>query len=311
MIISASRRTDIPRFFSPWFFHRLQEGFVLVRNPMNPRRISRVSLDPAVVDGLVLWTKDPTPMLGGLAALDPYAYYFQFTLTAYGPDVEPRLHPKAEGVIPAFRRLADRIGPDRVIWRYDPIFLSARYSADFHRRSFESLARQLAPHTRQCIISFLDEYRNTRRNMAGLSLQPFGPEQQRALAADLAAIARGFGLAVNTCAEALDLSDCGIGRAHCIDGALLSRLAGCPLDLRRDPGQRPACGCVQSIDIGAYDTCPGGCLYCYANHSPRLLQTRLARHDPAGALLTGTVGPEDRVTERRMTSCRQTQLSFL
>ena len=175
MIISASRRTDIPRYFSAWFFRRLQEGFVLVRNPMNPRCISRISLDPAVVDGLVLWTKDPTPMLGGLAALDPYAYYFQFTLTAYGPDVEPRLYPKAEGVIPAFRRLADRIGPDRVIWRYDPIFLSARYSADFHRRSFESLAR----------------------------------------------------------------------------------------------------------------------------------------HDPAGALLTGTVGPEDRVTERRMTSCRQTQLSFL
>ena len=173
MIVSASRRTDIPAFYSRWFFNRLREGYVLVRNPAAPRRISRISLGPEDVDGIVFWTKNPAPMLDKLDLLREYAYYFQFTLTPYGREVESGLPSKNQVILPAFQRLADKVGPERVIWRYDPIFLSRTYTLDHHLRTFEKMARRLAPFTNKCIISFLDYYHDTARKMADLELLPF------------------------------------------------------------------------------------------------------------------------------------------
>lgn len=310
MIISASRRTDIPAYFADWFFNRLEAGFVLVRNPMNPHQVSRVALTPDVVDGFVFWTKNPAPMLGRLGALRNYPFYFQFTLTAYGRDVEPGLPGKGEALVPTFVRLAEVIGPERVIWRYDPIFLSETYTADYHLRWFEQLTRRLSPYTRRCTISFLDFYRGTEKRMAGLKLLPFPAEAQGALARRLAEIAHGYGLAVDTCAEAMDLSACGIGHAHCIDGALLSRLGGVPLAASPDKNQRPACGCAESIDIGAYNTCRNGCRYCYANYTPAAIAANAARHDPRSPMLIGKVGEGDRVTERKMASLRVEQITL-
>lgn len=308
MIISASRRTDIPTYYSEWFLNRIRDGYVYVRNPMNAHQISRISLLPDVVDGIVFWTKNPIPMLEKLDLLNDYMYYFQFTLNSYGPDVERNVPSKEQVVIPAFQRLSDMIGPERVIWRYDPIFLSQTYTADHHIRAFEKMAKQLSPYTKKCTISFLDFYRNTQNNIAPLAPLDFPPQEQERVAKNIAEIAHSYGLQVETCAEWLDLEQYGIEHARCIDDRLFSRLLGCPLDIKKDKNQRLECGCVESLDIGAYNTCHNGCRYCYANHSDKAILTNGENHDPTSPLLIGTVGPDDKITERKMHLYRVDQM---
>lgn len=309
MIISVSRRTDIPACHADWFFRRLQEGFVLVRHPMNPRRVSRVRLSPDVVDGFVFWTKNPLPMLERLSLLKEYAYYFQFTLTPYGRDAEPGLPSKRDVLIPAFRKLSSLLGRHRVIWRYDPVFLSRTYTFEYHVRWFERLAALLAPCTEKCVISFLDFYRDTRSSMASLGLRNFPPEMQENLVGKLADAAHAYGLRVESCAENMDLSRFGIAHGRCVDADLIGRTGNVSLKVNRDGNQRPACGCAQSIDIGAYGSCRQGCLYCYAG-AGRAGEEGQNSDSP---LLIGTLHREDVVTDRVMHSCahRPRHLSLL
>ncbi len=308
MIISASRRTDIPAFHSDWFMERIKAGYVYVRNPMNPHQISHISLSPEMVDGIVFWTKDPTPMIPRLDALKDYMYYFQFTITSYGTDVERNIPIKDKVIIPAFQRLSDLIGPERVIWRYDPIFLNETYTLDYHFHHFEKLAERLSPYTRKCTISFLDFYRDTAKKMAALSPRILSAEQQERSAKILAEIAHSYGLRIDTCAEGIELQRYGIEHARCIDDRLFERLLQCSLDVKKDRSQRPKCGCIESVDIGAYDTCYNGCLYCYADHGKKTLRADNVKNDPDAPLLTGEIGPEDKITRRKMLSCRVTQL---
>lgn len=308
MIISASRRTDIPTYYSDWLLNRIKAGYVYVRNPMNVHQISQISLSPDVVDGIVFWTKNPIPMLDKLDALKDYMYYFQFTLNSYGADVERNIPSKSKVIVPAFQRLSDLIGPDRVIWRYDPIFLSETYTMDYHIRYFEELAKRLSPYTKKCTISFLDFYRNTEKNISALAPSRFSAEQQEQLAKSIAEIAHSYGLRVDTCAEEIELHQYGIEHARCIDDRLLEQLVQCPLNVKKDKNQRLECGCIESLDIGAYNTCRNGCRYCYANHSEKAVGTNSGKHDPDSPLLIGEVGPEDKITERKMFSCKVDQL---
>lgn len=310
MIISASRRTDLPCFYAEWLVNRLQAGFVWVRNPMNGHQVSEVSLSPEVVDGLVLWTKNPLPLLSHLEALPDCPYYFQFTLTPYAKVLEPGLPEKQSVLIPAFQALAKRLGRERVIWRYDPIFFSPRYTAEVHVQCFARMAAQLAGYTEECTVSFLDYYRNTARRMRLHRVVQETAAERFDLMARFAEIAQRYGLALTTCAETQDFSALGIGHAHCIDKERLERLGGVSLKLVKDKHQRPACGCVESIDIGAYHSCVNGCAYCYATSSRARAQKNRQLHDPTSPLLFGSLGPEDVVKPRRMTSCRQAQLSL-
>ena len=310
MIISASRRTDIPTYYSEWFINRIKEGYVLVRNPMNAHQISKISLDPDIVDGIVFWTKNPIPMLDKLDRLQDYTYYFQFTLNSYGQDVEAHVPSKQNAIVPAFKKLSDQIGPDRVIWRYDPIFLNDKYTPEYHLRYFEQLAKILHSYTKKCTFSFIDMYRNTEKNVKGLDIHPFPVEQQRYIAKNLADIAHSYGLQIDTCAEGIDLEQYGIQHARCIDDRLLSKLLGCPLKVGKDKNQRLECGCIESIDIGTYNTCRNGCLYCYANYSQKSVQTNSQKHNPNSPLLFGEVGEGDRITERKVSSCKATQMGF-
>lgn len=310
MIISASRRTDIPTYYSDWFLKRIKAGYVYVRNPMNPHQVSQINLSPEVVDGIVFWTKNPTPMLDRLVELNDYMYYFQFTLNSYGVDVEENIPNKSKVVIPAFQRLSDSIGPDRVIWRYDPIFLSKVYTVDYHIRYFEELAKRLSPYTRKCTISFLDLYRNTEKNIAILAPDKFPVERQTQLAKILAEIAHSYGLRIDTCAEEIDLSQYGIEHAKCIDNCLFGQLLQCPLEIKKDKNQRLGCGCAESVDIGAYNTCQNGCKYCYANYSSKAVYMSSKNHDPDSPLLTGEVGADDEIKERKMFSYKTDQIQF-
>lgn len=303
MIVSVSRRTDVPALYSDWFFHRLREGFALVRNPMNPHQVSRVALDPQSADAFVFWSKNPAPMLPRLRELGNVPYYFQFTLTPYGADVEGAL-PDKRTLLKTFACLSEAIGPERVIWRYDPIVLTPRYDAAFHLRAFEQMARFLRTHTRRVTVSFIDPYRHIQRAVRELGIRFPSAGEQLALLRPIADCAHALGLCVDTCCEAGDFSALGVTHAHCIDAQLLSAIAGLPTLARPDPNQRAHCGCAASVDIGAYDTCTHGCRYCYATHKA----PAVGRCDPQSPLLCSSLGAQDVIRERAMPAAFTGQL---
>jgi hypothetical protein len=277
---------------------------------MNPHRVSRIALSSDVVDGIVFWTKNPIPMMDKLDALRDYPYYIQFTLTPYEKDVECALPPKREVLIPALRRLSERIGKERIVWRYDPILLNDRYTVDHHIRTFRSMCDSLSGYTDACTISFLDLYRNMRGRIDPLGIRPPTAGQADEIACRFAEIAREYDLLINTCAEDGDYSRWGIGHGACIDADRLSRIGGVPLKVGRDKNQRSSCGCAESIDIGTYHTCANGCVYCYANHSPFLTARSIAAYDPSSPLLCGKITAEDVISEREMKSCRVEQMAL-
>lgn len=310
MIISASRRTDIPAFFFEWFANRLKAGFAYVRNPMNFHQVSKIRLSQDVVDGIVLWTKNPIPAMERLGELGGYNYYFQFTLTPYGRNVEPGLPPKGEELVPAFQRLSRAVGRERVVWRYDPIFLNSRYTAEYHCEQFEELSSRLCDYTEKCTVSFIDMYKNAERNMRPLGIRPMSYAQIDELMQRFSEIAKSRGIGLDTCSEAVSLERYGIAHASCIDRERLERIGGCRLSLGKDPGQRKECGCASSIDIGAYNTCRNGCLYCYATFSHDAARAGAKRHDPRSPLLVGEIGEGDVVREREAISSRDGQMSL-
>ncbi len=286
MIISCSRRTDIPSFYSDWFFNRIREGYVHVRNPLKANQVRRISLTPSDVDCIVFWTKDPAPMLDRLKLLQDYSYYFQFTLTPYDNDIEPNLPPKTK-IIDTFLRLSDKIGAKRIIWRYDPILLSKRISSAYHIDHFGDMSRRLSGYTEKCIISFMDMYRHLQGKSANLAIRPPDESEMYTIAKEIAYIARGHNIKVETCAEKIDLAALGIEHGKCIDNRLITELTGMDLKITKDKNQRELCGCVVSSDIGEYDTCSHGCLYCYANVSPKKIDQNRSLHNAQSPLLIG------------------------
>lgn len=226
MILSVSRRTDIPRWYSEWLLRRLRAGEVLVRNPYRPGQLRRVPLSPAVVDAIVFWTKDPAPLLPWLDELDGmgYRYLFQFTLTPYGPEIEPGLRDK-RAIVETFQVLGCRLGRGRVLWRYDPILFTDAIGLAWHEARFRKLCKALSPFTDQVTVSFLDPYPG--RPMGGL--RPPNALEMQELAAMLGQTAKEYHLSIVACCEAGDFSAHGIGRAACIDRARLERLCGLSL----------------------------------------------------------------------------------
>lgn len=301
MILSVSRRTDIPAFYSEWFFNRIKEGYVYVRNPMNIYQVSRIKLSPDVIDCIVFWSKNPRPMLNRLHELDGYMYYFQFTINPYDMGIEQNV-PMKNGIIETFKELSSKIGPERVIWRYDPIILSDNITLDYHIRYFEEIARRLQGHTKTCVISFLDLYKKTERNLRNTSARELAESEMLKIATHISLIAHRYGITVQSCAEKIELDCIGIRHGHCIDSVLIEDLLGVKLVVSKDKNQRPECGCVQSIDIGEYNTCGHNCKYCYANFNGQKVQEKVRLHDPNSPLLIGNIKPDDKITERKIFS---------
>lgn len=301
MILSVSRRTDIPAFYSDWFFKRLKEGCLLVRNPMNIYQVSRINLSPEVIDCIVFWTKDPTPMMDRLDLLKDYHYYFQFTLNSYDQTVEKNV-PKKKDLIKTFIKLSETIGAHRVIWRYDPILLTDKYNKEYHYKYFDYIANKLKNYTPKCVISFLDLYSKTEKNLKSVQLLPISQDDMEEIASNLAAIAKRHNIKIETCSEIINLFRLGIEHGKCIDDKLISEIIGIPLAIEKDKNQRESCGCVSSIDIGAYNTCKHNCLYCYANFSKPTVDKNCLEHDKNSPLLIGQIGPKDKITDREMKS---------
>ncbi len=310
MILSASRRTDIPNYYSDWFINRIKEGFLYVRNPMNAHQISRIDLSPEVVDCIVFWTKNPANMIEKLEYLKNYVYYFQFTLTGYGKDVEPNLPDKREELIPTFKRLSQKIGKEKVIWRYDPILISRRYTTDYHLKAFEEIASNLANYTEKVMISFVDFYSKTQRNAREIDIRQMANEEMIRLAEKMAQIASRYNLIIESCAEQINLQEVGIQHGSCIDKKLIERILGCKLIAEKDKNQREECGCFESVEVGAYNTCLNGCKYCYANFNDNKVKDNVKLYDRDSALLCGNITSDDRITDRKVKSLKDTQISF-
>ncbi len=294
MILSASRRTDIPAFFGKWIVNRLEKGFVCVRNPFNKNMVSEIKLTPIEVDCIVFWTKDATNFINYLPLIDDlgYKYYFQYTITPYDKEIEPNLRDKNE-IINNFINLSKKIGKEKVIWRYDPILITQSISLDWHIEQFENLCKKLSNYTNKVVISFLDEYK--KLNKAKIKTLTYDEMQQ--LGKVFAKIASNYGLIIQTCAESVDID--GVLKGSCIDQVLIEQICGYRLNLKKDKNQRKDCLCAQSVDIGEYDTCCHFCEYCYANNNRSNIKNKLKRHNLNSPLLIGEILPTDKIYERK------------
>lgn len=307
MIISASRRTDIPAFYSEWFFNRIREKYVLVPNPFNPKMVSKVSLDPSVVDCIVFWTKNPLPMIDKLDRLHDYKYYFQFTLNPYGKDIENNL-PSVSRRIDIFKRLADKVGIEKVIWRYDPILTNEKYNVDFHKEAFAEIAFGLKDHTQRCMLGFIDHYQHIRQTVREYNINPLRKEEIDQMALSFKDTIENYSIHLDTCTVKVDLSSMGIPSGMCIDKELIEKIAGYRIAAKKDKNQRHICQCVESIDIGTYESCLNGCIYCYAirvNYNTALYNRQ--RHDKSSPLLIGTVQEDMIIKNREMKLLRDNQ----
>lgn len=295
MIISASRRTDIPAFYGRWFARRLEAGFCQVPNPFNPKQVATVSLRREDVDAFVFWTRFPKPFMPVLDQLERRGFpsLFLVTLTGYGPPLEP-CAPSVDEAVVAMKALSERVGPERVVWRYDPIVLGPGLDFATHLERFRMIGSRLRGATDAVKISFVDLYRKTRRRLSHVNesfcVDPIEVPEVGDLVAGLRRIAEDQGMSVETCAEEVDFSAQGVAAGSCIDGDRLSRLIGRRVDGRKDPGQRDWCRCARSRDIGMNDTCLHGCVYCYATSSHQAAVRRHARHDPLGPSLLPLAG---------------------
>lgn len=311
MILSASRRTDIPNYYSEWFFNRIKAGFLYVRNPINVHQVRKVDITPEVVDCIVFWTKNPEPMLSRLDELAAYDYYFQFTLTGYGKDIECNVPHKKEKMIPVFQELSKRIGRQKVIWRYDLIIFTPKYKPEYHLKAFEQIAAALKGYTERCVISFVDVYTKNKKNMDLLGSYEVDKIELLEFARKISKIARKNGMTIGSCAESMDLDECGIAHNCCIDKELIESIVGCRLNVEKDKNQRKECRCVESVEIGTYNTCKNGCQYCYANGTEESIVKNAGKYDPKSPILCGVLDEKDKITERKVKSLKEQQISFL
>ena len=311
MILSVSRRTDIPSFYSEWFMNRLREGFVYVRNPFNANQIYRIELNPEKTECIVFWSKNPGPLLKNLNEIDAlgYKYYFQFTVTSYDKSIEPNIPPK-RNIIKTFKILSDRIGPEKVIWRYDPIFLNDKYSISYHLQWYEYLADQLKNHTQKCIFSFIDMYNKCKKNLKSVHLEKLTEENKDIIINNLSAIARKYALKLESCAQKESFEKYGVFHGKCIDDELISKIINTKLNIAKDKNQRDLCGCVLSIDIGTYNTCKNFCRYCYANYSETAVLKSIERHNAKSPLITGIPTGNEKITDRKIEKIKPVQMSI-
>ena len=307
MIINTGMRTDIPAFYSEWFMNRIREGFVLVRNPYCPERITRYELNTDVVDCLAFCTKNPAPMLKYLDELKAYHQYWFVTITPYGKEIEHNVPPKEE-VMQSFIALSRSVGIDCVGWRYDPIFIDRIYTLERHTNDFELMCKTLSGHTKVCVISFIDLYEKVKRNFP--QARTVTQQERIALGKAFADIGSRYGITIKACAEGNDLAPYGVDCGGCMTRQTFEKAIGSNIIVPKKRSQRAECACVLGTDIGAYDTCGHLCRYCYANYDHENVRRNMRLHDPDSPLLVGKVQAGEIIHQAVQESWIDRQLSF-
>ena len=307
MILNTGNRTDIPAYYSKWFYNRIREGFVFARNPYNQQQVTRYLLDPEVVDCITFCTKNPAPMLPGLGQLSPFRQFWAVTITPYGRDIEPFV-PAKDVVMESFCRLSEKVGVKNISWRYDPILITQKYTLDFHLREFAEMAAALEGYTDHCVISFIDLYEKTKKNFPeGRSLTR---QERFAIGEAFVSIAAEHGMKLVTCAEGQELGVFGADCSGCQSQKVLERAIGLPLKVPASAMTRSECSCVLGSDIGAYNTCGHGCLYCYANYDRDTVEFNMKKHDPFSPFLLGDFLDGDIIKAAEQESWIQRQVTF-
>ena len=294
MIINTGQRTDIPAFYAPWFANRLREGFVCVRNPYYPQQVSRYRLDPSVVDCIGFCTKNPAPMFPYMDLLKDYGQYWFVTITPYGCDIEPNVKDKHQ-LLEDFKKLSGIVGVDSTGWRYDPIFITDKYSIEYHLRAFEKIAAALDGFTKTAVISFIDLYAKVKRNFP--EAREVTKKERLALGREMVKIAAAHGMTLKPCAEGDELARFGADCGGCMRIGDYEKAIGKRLNAPKKKGARAECACYLSCDIGAYNTCKHLCKYCYANAEPARVLAQSRRYDPASPFLIGHYEKDDVIND--------------
>lgn len=295
MIINTGGRTDTVQYYAKWLLKRFEEGYVLSRNPLFPNKVTRYELTPDKVDCVVFCSKNYEPILNDLKSITcKFNTYFHYTITAYGKDIEPNV-PTIGKSIETLKKLSAAVGKRRVAWRYDPVLLTEKYTVQAHMETFGRMAKELAPFVDRCIFSFVEMYKRLETNMP--ELIPLTDENKAALAEGLGKIAKDYGLYIQTCGTNGDYSKYGIHSSGCMTLDILGGANGAAFKSLKHKGMRRGCRCIESRDIGAYDTCLNGCKYCYANKNPGKAIENYKRHNPDSPLLIGDIKDTDTVLQ--------------
>lgn len=300
MILNTGLRTDIPGFFSEWFYNRIDEGFVYVRNPYAKNHIYSYKLDPELIDCIIFTTKNPRPMFRNLEKIDKFNQYWHVTITPYGKEIEPNVPPVDE-VIDSFKFLSERLGKEKVTLRYDPIFISEKYSLEKHIDSFDYILDSLSDYTTEAIISFIDLYEKTKRNFP--NAKEVTQDERLRIGEEFAKIGEKYNIKVKTCVEGTELERFGIDSSGCMTKEVIEKAINKNLNIPKQKARNGECYCLLNNDIGEYNTCDHGCLYCYANSNKRLVKRNLKLHDPKSPLLIGQIKEDDIIIERKQESC--------
>lgn len=290
MILQTGQRTDIPAFYAEWFANRIQDGYVLVRNPYHKLSVKRYILHPTIIDGIIFCSKNPEPMLTHMKLLASYRQYWHVTITGYGKDIEPNV-PSIDSVIKTFKQLSNYVSPYQLVWRYDPIFFTSTYTLAYHLRTFNYIAKQLKDYTDTVIVSFIDLYPKVRRNFSTLC-RPTKIETYKVIE-DLVTIANFYGMKLKTCGELIDYTSLGADTSGCFNKNTFERAFQTNLILPNKPPARKQCNCFIHDDIGIYNSCGHFCRYCYANTDIATVRYNMKQHNSKSPFLIGTSTPLD------------------
>lgn len=306
MILMISGRCDIPAFYSEWFFQRIKEGFVDVRNPFNERQISRIYLNEKNIEGACFCTKNPIPMLDRLDEI-PFPYYYHITITPYQNDIEPNVMNKTK-IMEAIKTMSKKIGKEKVFIRYDPIVLTSTYTLDYHERAFNRLCAQLQGNIAGIVISFVDDYKNLRKHQKETNIKELNQQQMMDVAKRIGPIGKKYNIPIQTCAEQIDLSSYDISNTPCFDKVTMEKIFKRQITVTSQKGVRNNCDCLPTVDIGDYNCCSHHCKYCYANYDEQQIQQRMKLHDPKSSVLIGHLTKEDQIRIREEKKVQQPSL---
>ena len=295
MIINTGGRTDTVQYYTRWLLKRFEEGYVLSRNPLFQHKVTRYELTPDQVDCVVFCSKNYAPILPHINSItERFHTYFHYTITAYGKEIEPGV-PGIDESMATLAKLSEVVGANRIAWRYDPVLLTSEYTVRRHLETFERMASFLSGHIDRCIFSFVEMYRKLQTNMP--ELIPLTEKDKEELAAGLGAIAAKYKIPIQTCGTNGDYTSYGISSSGCMTLNILGQANGVQFRNLKHQGMRQGCHCIESRDIGAYDTCLNGCKYCYANTNRQKARENYKLHDPDSPLLLGHLRPSDTVQQ--------------
>ena len=297
MILNISGRTDIVAFYSNWLINRLEEGFIDVRNPFNPKLVSRIMIDD--VDLLFFCTKNPIPILDKIKDIKKKVY-FHVTLTSYKKDIEPNLPPKKD-IIEAIKKLSSIIGKDNLVIRYDPVFINDNYTLEYHVKAFDELCNLLDGYVEKILISFIDDYKNVRKNFKILNYRELNENDYKVIGTSFSNSAKKHNIKVHTCAEIRNLTEYGFIKDECMSKELALKLTGKTYKKWKARKNVP-CECVEMVDIGVYNSCKHFCKYCYANFDEKQVNEKYQRHNPKSSLLIGELKEDDIIKIRKINS---------